>query len=126
SFLEQVDGLGGCGHIGAFGYADDAVLDQHAGIVIVQLVLGGAGQGDVHRHVPGAFAFLETGTGTVGIFVHAAVIAVFHFHQDGQLVRGETAFLDDCAAGVGDSDHGGTQGHRFFDGVLGDVAGAGD
>ncbi len=49
----------GAGHVGAFGHADHTVLDEGLGVVLVQFVLCGAGQRDVHGDVPRGFAGLE-------------------------------------------------------------------
>jgi hypothetical protein len=48
--LIDADGFRGGGHVGAFGDADAAVFNQGLRMAGVDLVLGGAGQGDVHMN----------------------------------------------------------------------------
>ena len=114
--------LDGRRHVGTFGYAQHTVLDEGSGVVGVQLVLRGTGQGDVHRHVPGRFACFKLHPGALGVVVHTAVKVVLHIHQDGELFGGEAVFIDDGAARIRHRDHLGAQGHGLLDGVLGHIA----
>ena len=61
--LEGLDGLRGGGHVGALGDHAAAAPQQGVRGVAVELVLGGAGQGDVTGDVPHGAAGHEAGAG---------------------------------------------------------------
>src|SRR5699024_4617019 len=66
SALDGGNGLGGAGHVSALKHTDAAVGDEGLGGLLVQLVLGGAGQSDVAGHSPDAGAALHIlGSGDV-------------------------------------------------------------
>ena len=66
------------GHVGALGHGEAAVLDQCLGGVLVQLVLGGAGQRNVAGDLPDAGAALVVFGGGVGLHVLPDPLAL-HF-----------------------------------------------
>jgi hypothetical protein len=68
---EDMHGLETRRHVGALGDALDAVLDEQARIRAVDLVLGRAGQGDVHRQAPGSFAGQVHEVELLGVLRHA-------------------------------------------------------
>ena len=72
---------GGAGHIGAFGHADAAVAQEHGRIGFVELVLSGAGQGDVAGHTPRAQALVIGQALLLGIHGKARAALVFQFFQ---------------------------------------------
>ncbi|MNS70152.1 hypothetical protein D3C72_1034920 [compost metagenome] len=119
---EGLAGLQGGGHVGAFGHAQHAVLDQRLGIGQFQFVLGGAGQGDVHRHVPRALAGFVLQAELPGIGVQAAAQVILDVHQRHQLLMREAGFVDDRAVRIRDRDDTGAQRHGLLDGVLRHVA----
>ena len=126
SVEEQVGRFDGGGHVGAFRHGFHAVGNQHARRINVELVLGGTRQRDIHRYTPQLLAFEVDQTKFTRIVGNATVAAGFNFAQTGQLLFGETGLIDDGTAGVGGGDNACTEFHRFFDGVLCDVTGAGN
>ena len=119
--LEQLHRLGGAGHVGAFGHGDHAVLDQHLGILAVQLVLGGAGQRDVAGHVPdGAAAdILRAIPLQLDIFRDPAAPDLLDLLDKIQV---DTLVIDDIAAGIRTGDDLSTQGLDLLDGIDRDIA----
>ncbi len=97
---------------GPFGHAQYAVLDAPLGVVGVQLVWGGAGQGYVHLHMPGAHTRFKLHARALGVVAHAVIVVVLHLH--GQLLGGKAVFVHDGAARVRHRDPLGTQLHGFF------------
>ena len=67
---QELQGLGGGGHVGRLHVVADVVGHDHHRVLHVQLVLGGAGDHDVHRHLPGPFAGEELHAEAVGIGLH--------------------------------------------------------
>ncbi len=78
----------GAGHIRAFGHADAAVTQEHGRIGFVELVLGGAGQGDVAGHMPRAQALMIRQTLFLGIHGKTRAALVFQFFQRFELQFG--------------------------------------
>ena len=71
---QEAQGLGGGGHIGRLHIVADVVGHNHHGILHVQLILGGAGDHDVHRHFPGPFAGEELHAEVVGVRLHLCLL----------------------------------------------------
>lgn len=127
--LENVDGLLGGSHVGALGEDVAAVLDQVDGLLLADLVLGGAGEGDVDLADvgPGADASDVLGP-AVGLELDDGA-AIRLERDDGVdifLGEGSLAVDDDGTLGVGEGEDGGAELEALEGGVLGDVTGAGD
>ena len=58
---ERIDGFGSATHIRDLAYALHTISNQLLGILAVELVLSGAGQGDVALHLPRLLAGIEGG-----------------------------------------------------------------
>ena len=95
----------GGGHVGAFGHAQGAVVHEGAGVAFVQFVLGGAGQGDVGRDVPGAAAFEEFEAFVAGQFGQAAAAFVLQRHHVLHRLFVEAVAGVEGAAGVGEGEY---------------------
>lgn len=132
--LEDIDGGLGAAHVGALGDELAAGVDERLGFLARDLVLRGAGQGDVD----GADVYPWAGTGDV----LGLVAEGFRGGQAGELlalslevgdqvdfVRSEVVLLgggDEGAGAVGEGDDGSAELDGFEGCVLGDVAGAGE
>ncbi|MNN60416.1 hypothetical protein D3C81_1755970 [compost metagenome] len=84
----------------------------------IQLVLGGARQGDIYRDAPGLLASQIGQAAFTGIVFYPAITLVLDLCQMGQLFGGETCLIDQRTAGVRDGDHPCIQFQRLFNGVL--------
>src|SRR5690554_742166 len=125
-FLEDVDGLQGRGHVGTLGDAEAAVGDQRARVIPIELVLGGAGQGDVTGQVPGALTGEELQIQLIGHVQQAGAALVLQIHQVVPLFGGHALGEVQGATGVGYRDDLGTQFHGLQCRVLRHVAGTGN
>ena len=121
-----IDGGGGAGHVGAFADEGAAVVEEGFGVVAGDFVLGGAGEGALAGNGPGGLAFVVGAAELVGVFADASAFVVFEVHDPGEFFAGDAVGVVDKSAGVGEGDGFGAEVEEFFDGVLGDVAGAGD
>lgn len=61
--------------------------------MLVQLVLGGAGQHNIHRHMPLALARFKFATNLLSKFTQATELLVFDLHEQAQFVDAEAAFV---------------------------------
>ena len=95
SSRRRLDGLGGRRHVGAFGDDDAAVLHQRLGVVAVDLVLGGAGQGDVARDVPEPRAFEVVDAGNLSAYSLMRPRATFLSSMTTSHISSVDAVLDD-------------------------------
>ena len=121
---EHVNPLG-CGrHVGAFGDRDTAIFDQHLGILGGQLVLGGAWQRDLARHVPDT-AVLKIGRACplLDVGTETTTLDLLDLLEQSQI---DPVLVDHDTVGIGAGDHARTECLRLFDGVDGDVARARD
>ncbi|CAN4018773.1 DUF6809 domain-containing protein, partial [Dysosmobacter welbionis] len=72
----------------------------------VQLILGGAGDHDVHRHFPGPFAGEELHAEAVGVRLHLVGAAGAHGQHEIELLLGADAVgIVDIAVRPGEGDH---------------------
>ena len=123
---EQVHRFQGRRHIGAFGHADAAVLQQRASILSVQFVLRRAGQSDIAGQAPRTLPGEELQTIVLSHLAQAATTHVLQVHQVQPLLIAQAALGIESAIGVGQRDHPSAQIHDLLRGVLGDVAGTGN
>ena len=118
--LEILGGVQSGGHIGALGHGDDPVGNQSLGILQMQLVLGGAGQGNVAFHSPDPTALVVHGAGAgLGILGEPGPADFLHVLQQGHV---DAFRIIDPAGGIGAGDDLCPQLLRLFDGVGGYVA----
>ena len=123
--LQVSDGIRGGRHVSTLGYAVAAIGNQSLGTVQAQLVLGGAGQGDVAGDGPDALAALDvlSGGDIVQVGLDAGTLDFFDLLDD--LVV-DAVLVDDVAVGVGHGDDLAAQLGGLLVGVGGHIAGAGD
>ena len=113
--LEQFHGLGRTGHVGALGDGDAAVMQQRTRGSGVQLILRGAGQGDLAGDLPdAAAAFSVDGVRTQsGIFADALALDLLQALHEGNV---DAVGIVDVPGGVG-------HGHDLCAKLLGLFAG---
>src|SRR5690606_22472655 len=114
-FGEDFDGFRGAGHVGALGDDGAAASDQLGGVVAVELVLGGARQRDVARHLPDGAA-LDVVRAVAPLGVGGDALAAGQFDVLEQL-EGAALLVDDVAARVGAGDDGAAELVDLLDGV---------
>ena len=121
----DLDGLRGAGHVSALADHGAAALHQSLSGLLVDLVLGCAGQGDVAGDSPDLGAVSNIGRILVGlgIFLDAAAADFLQVLDVGQV---DAVGVVDIAVGVGHGDDLGTQLGSLLTGVDSDIAGAGD
>ena len=125
-FKEHVYGVQRGGHVGTFSHGLHAIGHQRPGVLGVELVLGGAGQGDVHRHMPRSTALLELQATLGSKGRQATALDVLQLEDGVQHFAVDAALMDEGAFGVGHGQHAGAQFQRLERGVLGHVARARD
>jgi len=122
--LEGCDRTGGAGHVGSLGDGEASVGDEHLGVVLVELVLGGAGEGDVAGDGPDALALGILGGGdVVDVGLYPVPLDLLDL-LEGPVV--DSVVVLDVSVGVGDGDDLGSQLGGLLAGVDGDVSGSGD
>ena len=123
--LQVGDGLGGGRHIGTLGYAVAAIGNQSLGTVQTQLVLGGAGQGDVAGDGPDALAALDIlgGGDILQIGLDAGALDLFDLLDD---LIVNAVLVHNVAVGVRHGNDLAAQLGGLLVGVGGHIAGAGD
>jgi hypothetical protein len=133
--LEDIDGLLGGAHVGAFGDELAAGSNESLGLVTGDLVLGGGGESNVDATGdvgPGAGAgdVLELGAeGGLGGDLGDLLALDLDLGDSVDLLGGERAFLtveDEGTLGVREGDDGAAELNDLQGSVLGDVTGAGD
>ena len=122
---EQVLGIGFAGHVGTLGEPDDAVVDQHLGFVRIDLVLSGAGEGQVGLDAP-RVAFVEGRLELVGILTDATAPDFFEFFDPGEFFLVDALGVVNEAITVAHGDGFGTEVDEFLRAVEGNIARAGD
>ena len=122
---EGLSRLVGAGHVGAFSYAHNAVLDEGLCGVLVDLVLSGAGKSDVALDGPDALAaFMVLGAlDLVGIFLDTSAVAELDVLDDVEL---DALGIVDVTVGIAQSNDLCAESLSFFSGEDGNVAGTGD
>ena len=123
-FLEGMDALGGGGHVCALDHGLDAVADQGGCVFPVQLVLGSARQGDIHRHVPDRTGPAQFGTVAAGGVVGDS--AAFHLLDLLQQSDIDARLVHDVTGGVGAGNDLPAELLNLLDGVDGHVPGTRD
>ena len=115
-------------HVGAFADAHAAAGNQRLGVVELELVLGGAGHGDVGLdQLPRALSFVVLrGRELLGVFADPAAADVLELLDERELFSVDAVLIDDGAVGVGERKHLRTELGRLLAGVLRDVARTGD
>ena len=121
----DLDGLRGAGHVGALAHDGAAALHQSLSGLLVDLVLGRAGQGDVAGDRPNLGAISHIGSTGVGLGVLLDAAAA-HFLQVLDVGQVDAVGVVDVAVGVGHGHDLGTQLGCLLAGVDGHVAGTGD
>ena len=125
--LEDVNGLLGAAHVGSLGDELAAAGDKGLGLLLADLVLGGAWKGDIDLDVrPWALTLQEL----VVVVLEGGQWLALNLKL-GNLVDilwGEVLELlgDQAAGGIGHGDDGGAELDGLESGVLGDVAGTGN
>ena len=123
-FLEVLGGIQRGGHIGTLADGETAVGHQGLGILQQQLVLSGAGQGNIALDGPHALALVVDGIGTgLGVLRQTGPLDLLHFDQGGYV---NAVGIVDPAGGIGAGNGLGTQLPGLLNGVGGYVAGTGD
>jgi len=110
-------------HIRALGQHAAASIGQRAGIVQRDLILGGAGQGDIGGDPPGLGAFAECHAQIGGWRCRLIAACV---QQPVERVMREPVLGHPCARASGQRDHTRPFGHRLARGVARDIAPAGN
>ena len=111
-------------HVRPFADGDAAVLDEGGGILAVDFVLGGRRHGDLAGDLPDVAVFDVLGILVIGqVVLDAATLDLFELLDE---VNIETFIVNDDTVGVGAGDAFAAELMDLFDGVDGDVAGAGD
>src|SRR5690606_2874837 len=123
--LEDPDALRGGRHVGALGDRLHAVADQGAGVGRGELVLRGAGQRHVARHLPDPAAGHVAGVGAapLGVVGDPAALDLLDLLEQ---VEVDALLVHHVAGGVGGGDHGRAELPRLLDRIDRDVARAGD
>ena len=121
----DLDGLRGAGHVGAFADDGAAVLDQSLSGLLVDLVLGRAGQGDVAGDGPDLAAIGHVGCTLVGLSILLDAAAA-DFLQILDVSQVDAVGVIDIAVGVGHGDDLAAQLGGLLAGIDGDIAGTGD
>ena len=112
--------------IGPFSHGFHTVLDKTLGVLTADFVLGGAGDGDIARHVPGPFAGVVVAAEMVGVLGDPAAAFILEFHQPGQLFRIDAVGVVDIAVRIAGRHHLGTELRQFLDGELSHIPRTGD
>ena len=98
---EYFHSLGGGRHVRGFADAEAAVLNEVLGVFLVQFVLSGTGDRDIHGNLPGPLAGEELGIGELlGIVDHAVVVGSAEFKHIVDLLSGYAVFVVDIAVGT--------------------------
>ena len=112
------------GHVRAFAHGAYAVVHQCLRIFATDLVLGGAGHGDVNGHPPWPLALVEADVIEAIRHLGDAAAALFlEFANELQQIVVQAAWDVNEAGGVRQGDHSCPEGDRFLGGVDGHVAG---
>ena len=121
----DLDGLGRAGHVCALADNGAAVLDQSLSGLLVDLVLGCAGQGDVAGDSPDLGAICNIGYTLVGlgVLLDTAAADFLQILDVGQI---DAVGVVDVAVGVGHGHDLGTQLGSLLAGVDRNIAGTGD
>ena len=98
--LEGGDGPGRAGHVGSLGDGPDSVGDEDVGVLLVQLVLGGAGEGNVAGDGPDALALGVLGAGLAdGVLLDPLPLDLLDVLDE---VEVDSVGVVDVSVGVGD------------------------
>ena len=113
-------------HVGAFGHRQEPVVDQGFRVVGVQLVLRGAGQGELAGDAPRPLLLVVLAAEVLGVLVDPSPANLLELLQPRQTLGVDAVRVVDEAVRIRGGDDGGAQLVQLLDGVEGDVAGAGD
>src|SRR5690606_24504508 len=123
--LEHLHGIRSRGHVGPLRDRDAAALHEGFGVVAVELVLRGGGEGELARHGPDV-AVLQvprTTAAAVGVDGDARPLALLHLLQQFEV---DALLVVDVAVRVRACHHAGTELLELLDRVDRDVARSGD
>src|SRR5690606_2662379 len=112
-------------HIGSFGDADQAIVDELPGIFLIEFILSGTRKSYVTGDFPGSFPFKIFALIFVSVFVDPSMI-IFQIHDKRQFFIVDSVRIVDGAVGIRQGYNSGTQFVAFLKGVLSDVSGTGD
>ena len=125
--LEDFNCFGSRRHVCTFGYAEATVLDEVLGIGFLDLVLRSARHSDVARDAPrtlaGEVLCLRE---LLRVLLDTSTTDVLEFKDVVHLLLGQSFGIIDETIGVAQSEHLGTQTHRFLCGILRYITCAGD
>ncbi len=109
-FGEQAHSFQRRGHVGAFHHDLAAVAQQFLGVFLVELVLDGARQSDIHGNVPRPAAGMELHSlELVGVILHAVAAGRAHFQHEFNLFTGNAVLVIHVAVGTGNGHNLGAQ-----------------
>ena len=124
--VEVVDGVGRAAHVRSLDDHHAAVLDEHLGVIAVEFVLDGAGEGDVALDFPGLAALDELGAELGGVGLDDVVVAGAELEHVIDAFLSHSLFVIDVAVGTGDGDNLSTELNELLGGAPGDVTEAGE
>ena len=120
--VEVVDGIGRAAHVRGLDNHHAAVLDEHLGVIAVEFVLNGAGEGDIALDFPGLAALDELGAELGGVGLDDVVVAGAELKHVIDAFLGHSLFVVDVAVGTGDGDDLRAELDELLGGAPGDVA----
>src|SRR5271157_5858469 len=130
---ERFGGFEGAGHVGSLADQLHAVLDEIGRVFRVDLILSGAGERAVGFDVPQPVVVelliggvVNGALKLVGVVLDAAAAVVLQLHDKGELFAVDAVGIVDGAVGIGQGNRLRAQIEQLLDGVLRDVAAAGD
>src|ERR1019366_4939166 len=130
---ERLGGFEGARHIGSLADNLHAVLDEVRRVFRVDLILSGAREGAVGLDVPQPVVVELLVGGAVdgllefaGVLLDAAAAVILQLHDKGELVAVDAVGVVDGAVGIRQGNRLRAQIKQLLDGVLRDVAAAGD
>ncbi len=124
---EEVNSLGGGGHVGTLANGDTAAGNQSLGVLQVQLVLGGAGEGHIELgQFPGPLTWEELTAVLLGVLLDTAAADVLELHDKVPLLTRDPIRIVDGPAGIREGDNLAAQLVDLLGCVLCNVSGAGD
>ena len=124
--VEVVDGVGRAAHVRSLDDHHAAVLDEHLGVIAVELVLNGAGESDIALDFPGLAALDELGAELGGVGLDDVVVAGAELEHVIDAFLGHSLFVVDVTVGTGNGDDLRAELDELLGGAPGDVAEAGE
>ena len=119
--VEVVDGVGRAAHVRGLDDHHAAVLDEHLGVIAVELVLDGAREGDIALDFPGLAALDELGAELGGVGLDDVVVAGAELEHVVDAFLGHSLFVVDVTVRTGNGDDLGAELNELLSGTPGDV-----